>query len=43
VLGDAAYRVRAGQVRDETEALPGPEHAVRLLEGLATGHLKPRS
>lgn len=35
VLGDPAYRRRAQTLRDEIRALPGPEHAVRLLERLA--------
>jgi len=35
VLGDPAYRSTAGRMRAEIEALPGPEHAVALLERLA--------
>jgi MGT family glycosyltransferase len=35
VLGDPAYRASAQRVRDEMAAMPGPEHAVRLLERLA--------
>lgn len=35
VLGDPAYRVAAGRVQSEVEALPGPEHALALLERLA--------
>jgi len=35
VLGDPSYRANAGRVRDEMAALPGPEHAVALLERLA--------
>lgn len=35
VLGDPAYRQRALRLRDEIRAMPGPEHAVRLLERLA--------
>ena len=34
VLGDATYRRNAELVRDELDALPGPEHAVALLERL---------
>jgi MGT family glycosyltransferase len=34
VLGDPAYRRAAARVRDEIAALPGPEHAVALLERL---------
>jgi UDP:flavonoid glycosyltransferase YjiC (YdhE family) len=32
---DPAYRTNAERVRDEMAALPGPEHAVALLERLA--------
>ena len=32
VLADRAYRVSAERIRDEIEAMPGREHAVRLLE-----------
>ena len=35
VLGDPAYRAAAERMRDEIAALPGPEHAVALLERLA--------
>jgi UDP:flavonoid glycosyltransferase YjiC (YdhE family) len=35
VLADPTYRVNAGQMRDEIAALPGPDHAVTLLESLA--------
>ncbi len=35
VLGDPTYRANAERVRDEMAALPGPEHAVTLLERLA--------
>ena len=34
VLDDPSYRVAAERVREEIRALPGPEHAVRLLERL---------
>jgi len=34
VLADPAYRENAAQLRDEMAALPGPEHAVGLLERL---------
>ena len=34
VLGDPAYRRNAERVRDEIAALPSPDDAVRLLEGL---------
>jgi UDP:flavonoid glycosyltransferase YjiC (YdhE family) len=34
VLADPAYRRAAERLRDETAALPGPEHAVKLLERL---------
>jgi Erythromycin biosynthesis protein CIII-like, C-terminal domain len=34
VLRDPRYRAAAEHVRDEIRALPGPEHAVRLLERL---------
>ena len=36
VLADSTYRLHAEQIRDEIAALPGPDHAVRLLERLAT-------
>jgi len=35
VLGDPEYRANAWRLRAEMEALPGPEHGVRLLEELA--------
>jgi len=35
VLDDPEYRRNAERVRDEMAALPGPEHAVQLLERLA--------
>jgi UDP:flavonoid glycosyltransferase YjiC (YdhE family) len=35
VLRDADYRRNAERLRDEMRALPGPEHAVALLERLA--------
>jgi len=34
VLGDPSYRRKAERIRDEMAALPGPEHAVALLEQL---------
>ena len=34
VLSDPSYRTSAERVRDEIRGLRGPEHAVRLLEGL---------
>jgi UDP:flavonoid glycosyltransferase YjiC (YdhE family) len=36
VLLDPAYRRAAQRMRDEISALPGPAHAVALLERLAT-------
>jgi UDP:flavonoid glycosyltransferase YjiC (YdhE family) len=36
VLADPAYRHAAERLRDEAAALPGPAHAVALLERLAT-------
>ena len=36
VLEDSAYRLAAARIRDEIAASPGPEHAVTLLERLAT-------
>ena len=36
VLSDPAYRSAAERMRDELAALPGPEHAVALLERLAS-------
>ena len=38
VLGDPAYRRNAERVRDEIAALPSPDDAVRLLEGLVERH-----
>jgi MGT family glycosyltransferase len=35
VLRDPAYRENAARVRDEVATMPGPEHAVQLLERLA--------
>jgi UDP:flavonoid glycosyltransferase YjiC (YdhE family) len=37
VLEDSAYRLAAARIRDEIAALPGPEHAITLLERLAKG------
>jgi UDP:flavonoid glycosyltransferase YjiC (YdhE family) len=37
VLGDPTYRENAEKLRAEIDALPGPEHAVTLLERLAAG------
>ena len=34
VLADPTYRQNAERIRDEMAALPGPEHAVALLERL---------
>jgi UDP:flavonoid glycosyltransferase YjiC (YdhE family) len=34
-LADASYRRAAERIRDEIATLPGPDHAVRLLERLA--------
>jgi MGT family glycosyltransferase len=34
VLDDPSYRAAAERMRDEIRALPGPEHAVRLVERL---------
>jgi MGT family glycosyltransferase len=39
VLDDPRYRQRAKRMRDEMQALPGPEHAVSLLEALAVEHI----
>ncbi len=36
VLADPSYRTNAERVRDEIAALPGPEHAVELLERLVS-------
>jgi UDP:flavonoid glycosyltransferase YjiC (YdhE family) len=36
VLADPSYRSAAERLRDELATLPGPEHAVALLERLAT-------
>jgi MGT family glycosyltransferase len=35
VLADPTYRLNAARIRDEIVALPGPEHAVPLLERVA--------
>jgi UDP:flavonoid glycosyltransferase YjiC (YdhE family) len=35
VLSEPAYRLHAARIRDEIAALPGPEHGLALLEGLA--------
>jgi UDP:flavonoid glycosyltransferase YjiC (YdhE family) len=35
VLADPSYRRAAERIRDEFSALPGPAHAIRLLERLA--------
>ena len=37
VLTAPSYRERAEQLRDQIRVLPGPAHAVRLLERLAAG------
>jgi UDP:flavonoid glycosyltransferase YjiC (YdhE family) len=34
VLADPTYRLNAERMRDEIAALPGPDHAVTLLERL---------
>jgi UDP:flavonoid glycosyltransferase YjiC (YdhE family) len=36
MLADEAYRANAGRIRDEIAALPGPGHAVGLLERLVS-------
>jgi UDP:flavonoid glycosyltransferase YjiC (YdhE family) len=36
VLADPTYRLHAERLRDEIAGLPGPDHAVTLLERLAT-------
>lgn len=36
VLADPTYRLNAERIRDEIAVLPGPDHAVTLLERLAT-------
>jgi UDP:flavonoid glycosyltransferase YjiC (YdhE family) len=36
VLADSTYRQTAERIRDEIASLPGPQHAVTLLERLAT-------
>ena len=36
VLADPTYRLSAERIRDEIAVLPGPDHAVTLLECLAT-------
>jgi MGT family glycosyltransferase len=35
ILGDPSYQRNAERIRDEMAALPGPEHAIALLERLA--------
>ena len=35
VLGEPSYRAAADRMRDEFAALPGPEHAIALIERLA--------
>jgi hypothetical protein len=35
-LEHSTYQQAAGRIRDEIAALPGPEHAVMLLDRLAT-------
>jgi UDP:flavonoid glycosyltransferase YjiC (YdhE family) len=37
-LENPAYRRSAERLRAEIDGLPGPEHAVKLLERLAAGH-----
>jgi UDP:flavonoid glycosyltransferase YjiC (YdhE family) len=39
VLGDSTYRQRAEAFGTEMASLPGPEHAVDLLERLAAGRV----
>lgn len=39
VLGDPSYRESAERIREEVAALPGPPHALTLLERLATDNL----
>ena len=34
VLSDPSYRANAAEFQSEMAALPGPDHAVRLLEAL---------
>jgi UDP:flavonoid glycosyltransferase YjiC (YdhE family) len=41
VLSDPAYRSAAERIRDEIAALPGPEHAVALLERLESERRPP--
>ncbi len=36
VIDDPTFRRAAERVRDEVAALPGPEHAVNLIEVLGT-------
>jgi UDP:flavonoid glycosyltransferase YjiC (YdhE family) len=36
VLGDPTYRLNAERMRDEIADLPGPDHAVTLLECLVS-------
>jgi MGT family glycosyltransferase len=40
VLADPSYRANARNFQTEMAALPGPEHAVELLEGLARAAVK---
>jgi UDP:flavonoid glycosyltransferase YjiC (YdhE family) len=42
VLADPAYRRRAQEMRREMAALPGPDHAVSLLEALHRNPVAPR-
>jgi len=37
ILQDPAYQQKAGQIQNEITAMPGPEHAVDLLEILVAG------
>ena len=43
VLADQMYRDSAESLRDEIGALPGPAHAVSLLENVATGAARERA
>ena len=43
VLADQMYRDSAESLRDEIGALPGPAHAVSLLENVATGAARVRA
>ena len=38
VLADPSYRLAAERLADECAALPGPEHAVSLLDKIVSGH-----